>query len=245
MLNFNDLLSSIKDKNRPVFHSEDDFKFSLSQVIVERYPNFSVRLERPTEIPMLYRNGEQIIVRSPIDIILVDEIGNTIPIELKYKTKKAVFDFNNEEYSLLNHSANDVGRYSFRKDIYRIEKYLEKQTNSKVGYVLILTNDENYSSFNAWDKNNIDKHFTFHQGAIIPKKDESWNFSSINKAKYYFDVSDKKWKYKGLKKNHWTCSGELFYRLDLKNNYIVNWQLYSEVYTNKFEYCLLEIRNNN
>jgi hypothetical protein len=106
---------------------------------------------------------------------LIDEIGNTIPIELKYKTKKAVFEFNNEKYSLSNHSANDVGRYSFRKDIYRIEKYLEKNQNSKVGYVLILTNDQAYSTSNAWDKNNIDKHFTFHHGAIIPEKDESWN----------------------------------------------------------------------
>ena len=245
MLNFNDLLSSLIERNRLVFHSEDDFKFSLSQVIAERYPNFSVRLERPAEIPMLYRNGQPTIVRAPIDIILIDEIGNTIPIELKYKTKKAVFEFNNEKYSLSNHSANDVGRYSFRKDIYRIEKYLEKNQNSKVGYVLILTNDQAYSTSNAWDKNNIDKHFTFHQGAIIPEKDESWNSDSIDETKYYFDDTDKRWKYIGLKKNHWTCSDELFYKLDLNNNYNVNWQLYSEVQANKFEYCLLEVINNN
>jgi len=245
MLNFSKLLSNLIEKNRLVFHSEDDFKFSLSQVIIESYPNFSVRLEKPVAITMLYRNGEQIIVRAPFDIILVDEIGNTIPIELKYKTKKAVFEFNEEEYSLANHSAYDVGRYSFRKDIYRIEKYLEKNPKSTVGYVLILTNDQNYSSSNALDKNNIDKYFTFHQGAIIPKKDDSWNYQSINQLKYSLDENDKKWKYRGVKKNHWTCRNELFYRLDLKSNYVVNWQLYSAVQKNKFEYCLLEIISNN
>jgi hypothetical protein len=242
MLNFKELLSYLKDnKNRPVFHSEDDLKLSLSQVIIEKYPNLSVRLERPIEIEMFYRNGKKTIVRAPIDIILIDESGNTIPIEIKYKTKKSLLNINNEEYSLSNHAANDVGRYSFRKDIYRIEKYLSKKTNSKVGFVLILTNDQSYSKSNVWDKNNIDKHFTFHHGALIPQKDESWNYHSIDENKYFFDKTDEKWKYIGMNKNHWTCSNEMFYSLDLSKDYTVDWNLYSDIQDNKFEYCLIEI----
>ena len=92
--------------------------------------------------------------------------------------------------------------------------------------------------------NNIDKHFTFHQGAKIQRKDESWNSASIDETKYFFDEIDKKWKYKQLNKNHWTSSSEMFYRLDLKNNYDINWHLYSELQENKFEYCFIEIVNN-
>lgn len=245
MLNFNDLMSSLLKEKRLVFHSEDDFKFSLSHVIVKSYPEFTVRLERPVEISMLQRDGKQTIVRAPIDIILVDKAGNTIPIEVKYKTRKSIIYIGNEEFSLSNHSANDVGRYSFRKDIYRIEQYLSKNLNSKVGYVLILTNDQSYSNSDVSKKNNIDKHFTFHNGAKIPSKDESWNSDSIDKSKYCFDETDKKWKYIQLNKNHWTCSSEMFYSLHLKNNYDVNWQLYSELQDNKFEYCFIEIINNN
>ena len=76
--------------------------------------------------------GEYPIVRAPIDIIVSDKNGKkTVPIELKYKTKKLKTEFNGESYDLTNHGATDIGRYSFRKDIYRIEQYLSKEKKQR------------------------------------------------------------------------------------------------------------------
>lgn len=136
---------------RPLFHSEDDLKLALAFIIKEINPEFEIRLERPVELEMINRNGKKIIVRAPIDIIVIDINGNSYPIELKYKTRKTNIIINDENYLLAEHGAQDVGRYSFRKDIYRIENFKSKNLNYKYGYVLILTNDNAYFEKNVFE----------------------------------------------------------------------------------------------
>jgi len=85
-------------KERGIFHSEDDLKLSLGFIIKELYSEFEIRLEKPTNIDMINIDGNESIVRAPIDIIVYDKNGKSIPIELKYKTKKLETEFNGESY---------------------------------------------------------------------------------------------------------------------------------------------------
>ncbi|WP_281336589.1 hypothetical protein [Flavobacterium eburneipallidum] len=226
-------------KQRPIFHSEDDLKLALALKIKENNPEFEIRLERPVELEMINRNGKTTIVRAPIDIIIIDTIGNFYPIELKYKTRKANILFNKENYILAEHGAQDIGRYSFRKDIFRIENYKSKKLNYKHGYVLILTNDNAYFEKNVFEKDNFDKHFSFHNGAILNRLDSSWNYSKMDKTKFILK-EDNVW-CDIQSKEHWSCKKDYFYKLDLLKDYKITWNDYSIIEKINFKYCLIKI----
>ncbi len=237
---FEKSILSIKNQ-RMIFHSEHDLKFAFAMAIKENNPDFQIRLERPVAIEMVDRNDKKSIVRAPIDILITDNEENTIPIELKYKTKEININHNGEDYLLANHSARDTGRFSFRKDIYRIENYKSKYSNCKAGYVFILTNDEAYSQDNVSQKNIIDKYFSFHHGALINKIDKGWNYESLNKKnEYILDKNDNIWKINQSKK-HWTYSKEFFYKLDLLHQYEIDWKEYSKIGDSVFKYCVIKV----
>lgn len=236
---FEKSILSIKNQ-RMIFHSEHDLKFAFAIALKENNPDFQIRLERPVDIEMVDRNNKKSVVRAPIDILIIDKDGNTIPIELKYKTKKANFNLDGENYLLAEHSATDSGRFSFRKDIYRIENYKSKYSNCKVGYVFILTNDEAYSKNNVFQKDNIDKYFSFHHGGLINRLDKSWNYESLDETKYTFDKNDNTWNNIQSKK-HWSCNKEYFYKLDLLQEYVVDWKEYSKIGDSVFKYCLIKV----
>ncbi|MGM8363745.1 hypothetical protein ACSV4D_17665 [Flavobacterium sp. ARAG 55.4] len=233
--------SIIKLQNqRQIFHSEDDLKLSLAFIIKESNPEFEIRLERPVSLEMINQNGQKVIVRAPIDIVVIDADGGTYPIELKYKTKKANIEISGENYSLAGHGAPDVGRYSFRKDIYRIENYKSKNLNYKYGYVLIITNDNQYFENNVFEKDNFDKHFSFHDNVILNRFDLSWNYSTINKDKYKLNENNV-WCNINSKEQHWSCTKEYFYKLDLLNDYVISWKDFSKIENTTFKYCLIKI----
>jgi hypothetical protein len=241
-MNFFENSILILQKKRKIFHSEDDLKLSLGITIKEHYPDLEIRLEKPTSINMLNNAGQLSVVRAPIDIIVYDKNGKTVPIELKYKTKKLETENNGELYSLTNHGATDIGRYSFRKDIYRIEQFLSNEKNSSVGFVFILTNDDNYINNNVGLKETFDKHFTCHQNSLFKKKFKGWNYSRIDKTKY--QKENNCWKYKNQKKKHWTCRKNNSYILELKNNYPIVWKEYSKLEKGEFKFCLIKIELN-
>ena len=224
---------------RPVFHSEDDLKLALAFNIKKNNPDFEIRLEKPVQLEMINRNGEKTIVRVPIDIVVIDNNGGAYPIELKYKTKKANIDLNGENYILTKHGAQDVGRYSFRKDIYRIENYKSKNLNFKFGFVLILTNDNEYYERDILESNKIDKHFSFHDDAVLNPFDLSWNYDKIDKTKYKLNENNL-W-CNSNSKEHWSCKKEYFYKLDLLNNYKITWKEFSVIEKTTFKYCLIKI----
>ena len=226
-------------KERGIFHSEDDLKLSLGFIIKELYPELEIRLEKPININMIDIYGNESIVRAPIDIIVSDKNGKTIPIELKYKTKKLKTEFNGESYSLTNHGATDIGRYSFRKDIYRIEKYLSNNENSDFGFVFILTNEDNYVNNNVGEKETFDKNFSCHQNGKFEKEFLGWNYSKIDPTKY--EKKENSWYYKNKNKKHWTFTGDKTYKLELKNEYGIDWQYYSTFEKAEFKYCLFKV----
>lgn len=244
-MNLVDILSKLKD-NRPVFHSEDDFKLALAQTIYKEHPEYNIRLERPIKIEMIDKYGSAIKpnVRVPIDIVIIDEKGNYIPIELKYKTKKTKIEstgvLNDDIYELANHGASDIGRVSFRKDIYRIERFLESNSeNCKVGFVIILTNEKEYWD-NILEKEILNKHYSFHNNMNIPKDDPGWYYKALNDSKYI--ETDGVWhSINDPKKKHWTYIGDLKYQLNLKKEYEINWRIYSKIGQSLFKFCLLEV----
>jgi len=235
---FEKSISRLQEK-RKIFHSEDDLKLSLGITIKELFPKFKIRLEQPTIINMIDINGKESLVRAPIDIIIYNENGKSIPIELKYKTKQLETEQNGEFYNLAKHGATDIGRYSFRKDIYRIEKYLSNETNSDVGFVFILTNEHNYFEHNVGHKETFDKNFTCHQNSMFEKEYKGWNYSSIDRTKYRKENNT--WIYKNRKKKHWTCTNNNSYILKLRNNYPIDWKEYSKIENSEFKFCLIKI----
>jgi len=240
MIDIASLIELLKVK-RKVFHSEDDLKLSFGMEILSNYTDCQVRLERPINIEMIDWNNFTLTARAPIDVVIIEKSGNLIPIELKYKTKKTKLESGGENYELTEHGAVDVGRYSFRKDIFRIEQYLESHPNSKTGYVLILTNDNAYFETDVSKKDNFDKFLSFHDNAVINKQDKGWNYEKIDGNKYECRKDDKRWWYKDIKKLHWTCKKELFYKLDLRNDYEIAWITYSSLIETNFKYCLIKI----
>ena len=147
------VINSLREK-RTIFHSEADFQFALAWEIQLIYPNAIVRLEYPPpHDPTKY-----------IDII-VSLDGNIYPIELKYKTKLFNAKVGGELYYLKNHGAQDIGKYDFVKDIYRLETFREHIFGYKEGYAIWLTNDPYY-----WNKPKSDTAgylaFSVHQGAV-------------------------------------------------------------------------------
>lgn len=122
--------------NRPVFHSEADFQHELGWLLHMKFPQASIRLEKPYE----KENGKTEYVD-----IFADIGGKKYFIELKYKTKKLKLEqeINREKFYLKDQGAQDCGRYDFWKDVSRIESKISENNNS-FGYVIFLTNDYSY-----------------------------------------------------------------------------------------------------
>lgn len=230
----------ILKKERPIFHSEDDFKFSFSKSLLDELgEDYKIRLERPEEIIMRKRDGKTVVVRAAIDIVVMNsKTGSFYPIELKYKTKKCKIDIDGEIYNLTEHGAADIGRFSFRKDIFRIEQLVKKNDNAVQGFFIVITNDEKYRN-DISNKSTLDKNFSFHENAMLNKEDESWNNEKQLVDGYSLNDS-----FELVKNNklHWSSKGDYFYKLDLENTYRVQWKEYSILDTTELYSSIVEIR---
>jgi hypothetical protein len=120
-------------KERPIFHSEADFKFALAWKIKEKVCPEKIIIEYPVNIENK---------RIYIDIYFKKGEKEYF-FELKYKTKKFEVDYEDMKYILKDQKACDLGRYDFIKDISRLERIICEQQN-KFGYVIFLSNDEKY-----------------------------------------------------------------------------------------------------
>jgi hypothetical protein len=93
-------------------------------------------LEDPPQRPVkLSRVGKPFHVD-----IWVERNGEVLAIELKYKTKALQTSERGEEFVLQNHSAQDIARYDFIKDVWRVETIVANYTHAS-GYAILLTND--------------------------------------------------------------------------------------------------------
>ena len=116
--------------HRPIFHSEADFQHALAWQIHEVMPDCGIRLEFP---PFSDK-------RMYLDIWLST---SRIAIELKFATRKLECEWNGENFSLRDQSAQDVKRYDFLKDIQRLEQVV-MDGNADAGFAVLLTNDHLY-----------------------------------------------------------------------------------------------------
>jgi hypothetical protein len=148
------MIQALKDK-RPIFHSEADFQHALAWEIHLAHPSASIRLEINPNI-----GGR----RRHLDILARD--GNSVcAIELKYKTRSFETRYNDEEFRLQNHGAQDIGRYDFVKDVIRLEEFIASYPHA-IGYAIVLTNDDRYWKASARD-NNVDALFHLHDGRVL------------------------------------------------------------------------------
>lgn len=116
-----------------VFHSEADFQHAFAWELHHRFPESSVRLERP-----LRTNGKTLHLD-----FLMQLSEKSVAVELKYKTKQFRQEILGERYELANHGAHDIGGYDFIKDIYRLEEICAHVANCE-GWAIMLTNDSSY-----------------------------------------------------------------------------------------------------
>ena len=155
-LNIYNVLNQLFSQKR-LFTSEADFQFALAWEIKTMYPNAQVNLEY--RYPgNLKNNGRD----SYIDIVIEEE-GEVILIELKYKTKGYNGTCNGRKYNLKDQSAQDCARYDFWKDVERLEHFISNNTQgAKRGYAIFLTNDSLY--WNPSNRSTIDQFFRIHDG---------------------------------------------------------------------------------
>ncbi len=216
IMNLNDLstiLSQLSVK-RPVFHSEDDFKFALAWEIKRFYQNENIKIDIRLEYPTINISSKEYID------ILVSEDKFSYPIELKYKTKELSVNPNGEQFNLTTHSAYDLACYDSIKDICRIESFINTHTTkSKQGYVIWLTNDKYYWEYAVKSTSNHAA-FSIHDGT---EKRGKMAWKNNTKA--------------GLTKKRANP-------LKLKGRYKIKWNDYSDFNCSngKFKYSLLEVK---
>ena len=96
-------------EDRPIFHSEDDFKFALAWKIKTRYSQSDIRLEYPVRTP---KRKDEVEGDRYIDL-LVTFGKSQFPIELKYKTMECSSEINGEVFRLTEHHGRNENRYRF------------------------------------------------------------------------------------------------------------------------------------
>lgn len=214
-----DLIEKLAEK-RKVFHSEDDLKFELGYLIKTEFPSSQIRLEKPVDLIFNLRDNYSKLKhsRAAVDIVVIVD-GLQIPIEIKYKTlalaqenkKSKSYFVGDEAYLLANQGASDLGRFNFRKDIARIEKFISNESNNAAkGYCLIITNDPSYLSDPT---GTLIENYSLADNITLLKKDKGWKFSTGTVPN----------------KSHWTFKGDLKLDLRLQYEYSVKWKDYSQV----------------
>lgn len=148
--------------SRPAFCSEADFQLSISwelKTYLAQHQNesYEIFLERRFEIDTK---------DCYVDICLESE-EELYLIELKYKTIRDTVLISNRlssKHTLKEQAANDLGRYGYLKDIYRIEKILNGISKPvKKGFAIILTNDSKYYKEPIKPLTTIDCTFRIHE----------------------------------------------------------------------------------
>ena len=137
-------------QNRPVFHSESDFKHALSWQIQQDNPAMGVRQEVGNLLP-----GPD---RRYVDIWFPD---TRTAIELKYRTTPATIQVEGEEFDLRRQGATLIRRYDFWHDVARLERAVLNGMAAE-GFAISLTNDHLY-----WDMgkpDTFDQQFRVHEG---------------------------------------------------------------------------------
>ena len=114
---------------RPLYHSEADFQHALAWHLHETFPEAKVRLEYRPAVP-----------KPPHLDIWLEVRDVRLAVEVKYRTRALVCDWNGESFNLLKHGAQDQARYDFLKDVMRLEMARAQMPHTS-GAALMVTND--------------------------------------------------------------------------------------------------------
>ena len=169
MINISGLMNTLATQ-RKVYHSKADFQHAFAWEVHRLLPKSSVRLERPLNV-----NGKTLHLD-----FLIQLPDRAMAVELKYKTRKLVIALEGgEAFSLASHSAQDIGRYDFIKDIIRLENIASNFANCE-GYAVLLTNDSAYWKPRA--AGTVDEAFRLTEGRILCKS-MAWTENTSNGTK--------------------------------------------------------------
>jgi hypothetical protein len=182
---------------RKAYHSEADFQHAFAWEVHRQFPESSVLLERPLSV-----NGKTLHLD-----LFIQLLNKAMAIELKYKTRKLVIELEGEAFSLASHSALDIGRYDFIKDIVRLESIASNLANCE-GYAVLLTNDSAY--WKPRTQGTVDEAFSLTEGRTLS-----------NSMAWTEKASD------GTKKNREK-------QLQLTGSYKLNWQDFSVASTESY-----------
>ena len=154
-----DILDFLKNLGSRVFFNEKDFQVHLVKYLSSNKYYDDVEMEYFVPKAMLYERLASDDKKSPwkgsfyIDIV-VCKGDEYIPIELKYKTKQEKVQIerfgglSSKPISIIKtHSAQDLGRYAFWKDVKRVELLQNAFFGTvKHGLCIFLTNDLSYKN---------------------------------------------------------------------------------------------------
>ena len=144
--------------NQELLFNERDFQMHLATHLrqTKHYDDVDVEYYVPCDAL------ENYIWNSELRLdILVQKNEEYLPIELKYKTKRAEknvlrFGENIEKIQVLkNQGAQDLGMYDFWKDVRRIELVRNCFKNVHNGLAVFLTNDSLYTTQTRNTSNNF------------------------------------------------------------------------------------------
>lgn len=187
-----EVMSELSER-RPVFHSEADFQHAFAQLLVTTHPRLNVRLE----IPYRAIGSAEPDSRTVVDLYCRDpERGASSAIEFKYRTRRWRGAIEDENVRLLHHSAANLGRRNFVKDIARLERW--RGADGGTAFAILLTNEDGYWETPKGKRITNDAAFRVHEGVELTGE-LLWanNVSSTNsrtlKGKYsmrWTDYSD-------------------------------------------------------
>lgn len=154
---YEDIIQFMTTETQDVFFNERDLQMHLAIYLKKSSKKYD-DVEVEYYVPVFNRNKQKILEKynwnSEIRLdIVVEKNGEFLPVELKYKTRKAkestcLKRFNQEVKDidiLKDQSAQDLGCYDFWKDVRRIEVIKENyEDNVKNGIAIFLTNDSFY-----------------------------------------------------------------------------------------------------
>ena len=140
-------------RDRSVFHSEADFQHALGWQIHRANPGHAVRFEyKPRAELAMY-----------VDLWLATA---GVVVELKYRTRKLECEVGGEPFLLRDQAAGPPSRYSFLKDVQRLENFVSTVPDVRSGLAVFLTNDAAF-----WKepsrRNLVDSEFRLHEGRRV------------------------------------------------------------------------------
>ncbi len=187
----------------PIFHNEEDFQSRFAYEIQQQYPDFDIKLEYKIMEP----------TTRYIDVWIQNP--NPVAIELKYKSSLLNTQVGDETFNLKNHSAEDLGRYDFLKDVQRLEDIVTRHPNAE-GYAVMITNDPLYWKISQ-NNNTIDSAFRIHEGLQVTG-DLSWSSKAGSGSTQNREES-----------------------IQIKGVYDIHWKRYSNHKNNEFKILCLKI----